>query len=316
MFYACTVTLIIGIVGCRLTSIHVPNAGSCAIGVLLLLAMVLPFPLYLKEKGKLYLRDSLLTILWALLLYGILNLPVSVAARLGMGIGLQDSNFAHLDQAIGVNVPSIMAWASNHWLGHLANESYGLLLPLMCTSVLLPTVAGKVKSAQRFLTANLLGFALGLPLFALLPAIGPWYGYHLAAGPDQAECQAALLLIRTSGPYVFQPAAFVCFPSFHVIWAILCVQALWGFRLLRIPVAGLSGLIIFSTMTTGWHYFFDVLGGILIAVVAMATAEWLSRAVYSTQPSDVITLSEEQPVSVIEVAPSSTPPPPLVGKAL
>jgi hypothetical protein len=69
-------------------------------------------------------------------------------------------------------------------------------------------------------------------------------------------------------------------------------------------------------MTTGWHYFFDVLGGILIAVVAMATAEWLSRAVYSTQPSDVITLSEEQPVSVIEVAPSSTPPPPLVGKAL
>jgi hypothetical protein len=62
------------------------------------------------------------------------------------------------------------------------------------------------------------------------------------------------------------------------MWAILCAQALWGYRFLRIPASLLSGLIVLSTMTTGWHYFSDVLGGILLAVVAMVASEGLYRA--------------------------------------
>jgi membrane-associated phospholipid phosphatase len=70
-----------------------------------------------------------------------------------------------------------------------------------------------------------------------------------------------------------QGAGIICFPSFHVIWAILCAAALWGFRPLRIPIALLSGTIVVSTMTTGWHYFSDVLAGVVIAVLAIAIAK-------------------------------------------
>jgi len=276
MAYASIAILIFSIAGCKLTSVRVPDATAMAIGTVVVLAGVLPLPLYLQEKGKLYWRDSVLTIFWALFLYGILHYPVPVAARLGMSIGLQDSLFAHLDQSIGVSVPGITAWASNHWLGRLSNWSYPLLGKMLAVAILLPIAAGKLRSTQQFLTANLLAFAVGLPLFALLPAVGPWYGLHLAPGPGQAECEAALLLLRKPGPYVFEPAGVICFPSFHVIWAILFGQALWGLRLLRIPVAVLSGLIIFSTVTTGWHYFVDVLGGIVVAAVAIAGSRWLT----------------------------------------
>jgi membrane-associated phospholipid phosphatase len=133
---------------------------------------------------------------------------------------------------------------------------------------------GKMKHAREFLLGNLVAFAIGLPLFALLPAIGPWYYHHLAPNPAQAACWAQLLSMRLPGPYRFedQTASVVCFPSFHVIWAILSAAALWGFRPIRIPVALLSAMIVASTLTTGWHYFSDVLGGILVAVLSMAVA--------------------------------------------
>jgi peptidoglycan/LPS O-acetylase OafA/YrhL len=73
--------------------------------------------------------------------------------------------------------------------------------------------------------------------------------------------------------------------------AVLCAQALWGIRLLRIPVAALTGLIIFPTMTTGWHYFCDVLAGIVLAVSAMVITEWLSRRLAQLSP-DTINMSQ------------------------
>jgi len=137
-----------------------------------------------------------------------------------------------------------------------------------------PALMGKMKHAREFLLANLAAFVIGLPLFALLPAVGPWYCYHLIPNPAQAACWAQFLALRAPGPYIFQEqaAGIVCFPSFHVIWAILCAAALWGFRPLRLPVALLSVMIIASTLTTGWHYFSDVLAGIVIAALSMAIA--------------------------------------------
>jgi membrane-associated phospholipid phosphatase len=148
---------------------------------------------------------------------------------------------------------------------------------MLLLSSFLPGLTGKVKQAQQFLLGNVVAFAVGLPLFALFPAIGPWYGYNFAATPGQAKCQADMFLLRNPAPYLHHASGPICFPSFHVMWAILCVQALWVFRPLRVPAAVLSALIIFSTMSTGWHYFSDVLGGIALAAVAIFAARWMNR---------------------------------------
>ena len=289
MAYASAAILVVSILGCRLTSTQVPDAGNTALGLALLLVAVLPVLFYLQEKGKLYLRDSLLTILWALFFTVMLGFPVTVAARLGMGIELQDLRFAQWDGWLGVHVPGIAAWASTHWLGILANKSYNMLFPLMQIAILLPILTGKLKYAQSFLTTNLVAFAIGLPVFALLPGIDPWYGDHFVARPDLAACQSFVLLaIRRPGPYMYQyPAGAVFFPSFHVIWAILCVHVLWGFRFLRIPVSLFSALIVFSTLTTGNHYLCDVLAGFVLAVVTIVITERLSRRLAQAGPSPV-----------------------------
>jgi hypothetical protein len=50
----------------------------------------------------------------------------------------------------------------------------------------------------------------------------------------------------------------VCFPSFHVIWAVLSGWSLWSIKPLRILGAELASLVV---VTTGWHYVCDVLAG-------------------------------------------------------
>jgi membrane-associated phospholipid phosphatase len=215
------------------------------------------------------------------------SFPTDIAARLSSHVNLQDSNFVRLDQALGVTVPAIMIWCEHHWIGGMVNMTYTMLAPMIVVAFLLPSLTGRVKAAQTFLTGNLIAFIVGLPVFALLPAVGPWSGYHLSPSSLQIQCQSDLFQLRSIGTYVHHANGVICFPSFHVMWAILCAQALWGFRFLRIPVSLLSGLIVLSTMTTGWHYFSDVLGGILLALLAMASSEWLYGASQSIVRSHV-----------------------------
>ena len=284
MAFAISTLLIISLAGCALTGIKLPGLGAWTIYFLVISAMLLPLPAYWYEKGRADLLDSALTLLWAVLLRMIIPLLVRVAARLRMP--LQDSFFGRADEHLGVSAPAIVAWASHHWLGSVLNRSYAWVVILLPLAVLLPVLAGRLKYAKEFLVANLISFAIGIPLFALLPAVGPWRYFHIP--PTQAQtafCEGPLLALRLPGTYVLgsQEAGIVCFPSFHVAWAILIAAALWGFRSLRIPIALVSGMVILSTMTTGWHYFADVLGGILLAVISIVLAKSLAQRMDSSK---------------------------------
>ena len=271
MAYAYSTLLLFTLLACRFASVNIPHLANLAIGLFFIFAIVFTLAVYWHEKGEMDLRDATLTLPWAVLMA--VTLPPLVVAIAKLDLPLQDAHLARVDDLLGISVPNITSWSAHHRVGALVNRTYPLLSPLLTLSVFLPALTGKVKNAQKFVMANLAAFLIGLPLFALLPAIGPWYGYGFTPTPHQIECQTALLLFRGEGNPASQLDGIICFPSFHVIWAIFCVAALWGFRFLRIPVSLLSGLIIFSTVTTGWHYFIDVLGGIVVAGLSLATAK-------------------------------------------
>ena len=278
MAYACGVSLLIAVIGLPLTSVYVSGIGTWALGFGVIVVVASPIVLYLHEQKKYYVRDSAVVLLGAFFLTLMLGFVVTVAARLGMDIPLQDLRFARWDSWFGIRVPIIQAWASTRWQGNVLTRCYLLLIPFMQIAIALPIFTGKLKDAQRFVAANLVAFVIGLPIFALMPGIDPWYADHFVAVPGDALCKAFVLLaIRRPGPYLYQyPAGAICFPSFHVIWAMLSVQALWGVRILRIPATTFAAAIIISTITTGNHYVVDVLGGIVVAIVAMFVAQRIS----------------------------------------
>lgn len=292
MASACLVLLAVSIIGCRLTNIHV-NLHHHEDGFFMDFIMLAVLALYWNQENRPPLLDSILVLPWILLLIPLIIFPMLIAAHLHMP--LQDSRLAHIDHLFRVSVPGIAAWAHHNWLGRLISDTYPLLIIDLVLASLLPSLTGKVTHAREFVIANVVAISIGLPLFWLVPAVGPWYGHaygsHLLPNPTQLYCQTQFFAMRTPGAYIFStPAGVICFPSFHVIWAILSVAALWGFRPIRVPSILLACMIILSTMTTGWHYFTDVIAGALIALLAILCAKLYTRycsPVRQTSPSNI-----------------------------
>ncbi len=275
--------LAFAIVGCRQASVILPNPRIALFTVLFCVAVFSPVPAFWHFRHHPGHREATLAPFWLLAFACTLPSVVDVCGRSRMP--LQDLNLARLDNMLGVNVPAITAYAGQHRLGHLIDATYPLLIfffiPLAAFA---PAIFGRWIAAREFLAANVIGLIIGLTAFTLLPAVGPWYGYHIPPNPSQASCQAELLLLRMPGAIVPHAAGIVCFPSFHVIWAILCARALWTFRLFRLPVGLFAGMIVLSTLTTGWHYFADVVAGCAVAYISIRIA---SRLIYSQpQPYD------------------------------
>lgn len=263
--------------GCWLTSINLHHIGV-TITVLCVLAGIFgPIPVYWHQKQRKDRRDAILIIFWSLLLWTLMPVPFLIGARLHFP--LRDNFFALFDQSLGVNVGALVGWASVHEAGYLINKSYALLFPYLAIAIILPSLLGRPES-KRFLLANCIALAIGLPCFVLFPAIGPWYAEHFPVGHPQLAVEAQLLALRGPGTYSYSilgdSAGIVSFPSFHVVWSVLAASGLWGFRSLRIPLVAFSSVIIISTMTTGWHYFSDVLAGLILVSVALLAERTIS----------------------------------------
>ncbi|MGB9078653.1 MAG: phosphatase PAP2 family protein [Terracidiphilus sp.] len=270
---ACALTIAIGI-GFKVESITIPGAIPGLLSFLLLLALALPIPLVLRSMGKPYFLDALLTLSWALFFTVALHDLVFIAARIGSAFPYCDTSLAHVDARFGLSTLGLNRWASHSWLGSPINRSYELLQPFMEAAVLLPILLGKIAYAKRFILGNLVAFAIAIPVFILWPAIGPWTVLPLPSSSAYLTCERELNLLRHAG--VFTPGTglgVMCFPSFHVIWPILCSRSLFVFRWLRIPAILLSISIALSTMTTGWHYGCDVTAGIVIAFTSIILVE-------------------------------------------
>lgn len=267
------------IIGCDLTKIRVDAAayGDAFFMAFIMLAVII---LYWEDENHPDAVMSILVIPWILLLIPLMIFPMLIAAHIALP--LQDARLARIDSFFGVNVPAIAAWASRDLLGRLVNHTYSLLAPLIVIAVLLPAISGRLIEARKFLIANLIAIALGVSAFCLVPAVGLWY--PRACSPDGAQllCEHAFMAIRAPGAYTFtQTVGIICFPSFHVIRALLSVSALWYFKPLRIPAAILATFILVSTLTTGWRYFCDALADILLALMSIACARYVAQNLYS-----------------------------------
>ena len=272
--------LLFDIIGCKLTHVIVPNLGGIVTALVIVVAGLQALPAFWHSRGRTDLRDAALTLPWFALFVVLLPYPIDIATKIGSQLPIQDPAFTQIDTWLGINVPSIARWATHNAFGLFTIRCYGALVPFMYLALLVPALTGKAERAQQYVLVSFLMMLVGIPILVLLPAVGPWYGFHTAAYPAETQVQADLFALRQSGqfgPYTHHFAAVVCFPSGHVMGAIMAGYSLWIFRYIRIPIVLLSALIIIATMTTEWHYFVDVLGGMIEVSILILFARWLSR---------------------------------------
>lgn len=207
--------------------------------------------------------------IWAGLLTCLLGLLMQIAGRTSSP--LQDSALANIDARIHVSTGAIVRFAGHFPALRLSSDvAYALLMPLIIAALLLPPLLGNAQASRRYVLSIVVAALLTAGLFALCPAVGPWTVYGFAPTQDQAAVESYLRLLKSAGPVRLNPAAsaIVSFPSFHVVLAILSTIALWGVRRARPLLWVLTIAICASTLTTGWHYAVDVIGGLFVTLIA------------------------------------------------
>jgi hypothetical protein len=247
---------------------------------LILLAALLAGAAFYRWRRMERAVNLILMAFWAILLSNLLFLPMYVAAR--RRVEASDALLARWDAALGVEVPDVLRVMERFpaVAGFLA-ASYDTLIVLVTLAIVVPPLCGRMDKAKEYALAVLAAAAIALPLFAAFQAEGPWCYYGYPPSPPQAECTQMYRALKTDEWYVLDLSSMnglICFPSFHTILAVLAASALWPIPYLRWPAAVAAGLIVLATVTTGWHYLADVIGGLLIAAASVAVARgylWL-----------------------------------------
>ena len=114
--------------------------------------------------------------------------------------------------------------------------------------------------------------------FYWLPAKGTYglaYGLNVPAWFQRCSVDFDALRSGARTVVTWRGAeGLIAFPSFHAIWAVLLAAAFYRRGWIFWPIAALNLLVIASTITTGMHYFTDVLAGLAIsALVIVARRE-------------------------------------------
>jgi membrane-associated phospholipid phosphatase len=228
---------------------------------------------YCRWSGHEKLLDLLMNAIWVLAL-GLLVVPLFMIAGLSSA-PLVDVALARIDAGVFVSTAGIVNWCRGlPFLALALRIAYMSLWALAPVALFLPSVSGRTADARRYVFSVTVVLILTAGLFALWPAVGPWTTEGFGPTREQMATESCLRALKSSRaiPDDFQLTGVVSFPSFHVALALLSVVALWKIRRIRWFVLALSVAICLSTLTTGWHYFVDVLGGGAVAWISFFAA--------------------------------------------
>jgi membrane-associated phospholipid phosphatase len=218
---------------------------------------------------------------------GILLLGMMLTYPLAtMAFPYRDSELHALDAWMGLDWQAYLDFFNARpklaILSKAAYCSMQLQYPLV---ILVLTASSRFLRLQQYIFAVAIALAVTLVIFTFVPAVGA-YAY-LQIPPERYanldpiltfEQMRHLEAMRTmSWSVIRDMEGLISFPSFHTISAILFTWAMFPVRKLRWWILGLNAALIASTPVQGAHYFIDVLGGGVVAAIAILAAPLLAR---------------------------------------
>jgi hypothetical protein len=210
-------------------------------------------------------QDCCLSVAQLWVLGMVFMLLIHLAAWAGADVPLRDDLLRYYDARLGFDWDSVADWTARHPLvERLLRQSYvsataegGVLL--LAGSLLRPG-----ERNHELLWSAMLGCALTASIFVWVPAIG-------RIGHLNTEYITQLLAIRAHGAGMSyrQTASIVCFPSFHMVAAVLFTYVARHRWWLLLGCAMLNAVMVAAMIPIGGHYLVDVLAGGAVALIAI-----------------------------------------------
>lgn len=192
-----------------------------------------------------------------------------------------------IDQWMHINTPAIMAWTHHHPpIHHALNFIY---MSLICELVGIPILLSIFETNQSlcvFYISILIAMFLGGVIYYFFPTMAPSGVFHSPYfSIMQQDTSLRFYEVHHFLKVSTSEGGLIAFPSFHVIWAILLTYPWRNRKIIFYPLACYNVILIASTVLLGWHYFTDVIGGIIVAAVSVLFATIL---VVKTHPAEKV----------------------------
>lgn len=224
---------------------------------------------------------------FALLSLSSLLAMASTALLSATDLPLMDGELAMADRALGFD------WLT---LWHLLNRSPFLIEALTAIYhtifwqpiLLFPLLFAKGRGERcwTMLHAWMLGLVISVALFPIFPAKAAFNYYNVSQPPGSSAANFWPIMeaIRENGFRILDHRSvrgMITFPSFHAASGIFFIWGTLTLRWVKWPVVALNVAMILTAIPIGGHYAVDVIGGIVIAMLAIAVATRSKRATAS-----------------------------------
>ncbi|MEM8607351.1 MAG: phosphatase PAP2 family protein [Myxococcota bacterium] len=192
---------------------------------------------------------------------------------------LMDYQLYAVDRALLGTTPAAWFTAWNHpglveWLSFFYYSHFAVLIVMLVPSLFLQ----RGRRLQELMVGALVIVAAGHVLYTAIPGMGPFSTLHfeepLHGGYWWRQVQ---ITVATAG------AKLDIFPSLHTAFPVYFANYAFAYRSDKAfrwawPVLAFIAVnIVFATMFLRWHWFIDVVAGIVLAVVARRVSVWVTH---------------------------------------
>ncbi len=211
----------------------------------------------------------------------VLGLSLACLSYIGAmaNLPLRDQEMIWVERQLGFDWLQVMG-GLDRWPGvlRLLGWAYATFTSQLIATVLVLIIARRTRELDCFFLTFVCATLIAEVSSALLPTLGP-----MSALAGNAAFQHLPTLGRATGETVLALRqgtlaivdldainGIISFPSLHAAVAVIVPFTLRWNKPLFWPLVVLDGLMLVSTVPSGNHYLTDVLGGVAVAVLAIA----------------------------------------------
>lgn len=223
---------------------------------------------------------------------------VIVSARFNFAC---DPALAAIDRALtfGHSVGDLAHWAVQTlplWFFRGLEFIYFGMFPQIGAAIFIVALVDGRRRALQYIGTILLSYYLALALFYLWPSQGPYYlcASHFARFPATLQSYniQRTLIADALARFHHEPLAristdyFIGLPCMHITQPLVVMWFLRRWRRMVIALAVYDAVLTAAVVLLEWHYVADILAGVLVALLAIAVTDGVSRA---NDPATVVT---------------------------
>lgn len=180
-----------------------------------------------------------------------------------------DTCILKVEQNLNIDLQALMLWTNQQPnLHYLLSLAYGSLPWQMTIIPLVIILLGKYHLIREYYFLMLASLLFGFLVYYFFPTMAP--ASILPSHYFNEDQLATALKFKQIHQHIAPTTnngGLIAFPSFHAIWAWLCLYLVRPWRIASLMLCLWNLLLISACVLLGWHYFLDIVMSMVILLI-------------------------------------------------